>query len=79
MELGTSLAIHSVEGSINARERTTADWRTELEAYLKDGSVTANPKVAFPLLRRVRHFMMLGGTPYKRSFGRPLLRCVGLK
>lgn len=50
-----------------------------MEAYLKDESVPVDPKIAFPLLRRVRHFMMLDGTLFKRSYEMPLLRCLGPK
>lgn len=73
------MAIHSVEGPVNAREGTMPDWRTELEVYLKDGSALADLKVAFPLLRRTRHFMMLNGPHFIRSSRRPLLWCVGPK
>lgn len=45
--------------------------------YLKDGSLSADPKVTFPLLRREKHFMMLDGTLFKKSFGRSLLWCLG--
>lgn len=51
MEAATSLAIYSAEGLTGEWPETTHDWRTELEAYLKDENLPVDPKLAFPLLK----------------------------
>lgn len=79
LELDTSLAIQSVDESTKEREEATLDWRTELKAYRRNGIVLTDPKVIFPLIRRVKHFIVLEGVLFKRSFGRLVLQCLGVE
>lgn len=79
LESTTSLVIQSGEALVEEREEVTPDWKTRLEAYLRDRIIPANPKIAFPLIRRVQHFVILEGVIFKKSYGRPLLWCLGTK
>lgn len=73
----TSLAIQGGEEPTEEGEEIALDWRTELETYLKDGIISGDPKIAFPLIRREKHFVMLDEVFFKKSFGSPLLWCLG--
>lgn len=72
-----SLVIQSGEELVKEREEITPDWKTELEAYLRDGIISTDPKIAFLLIRRAKHFVILNGVLFKKPYGRPLLRCLG--
>lgn len=48
-----------------------------MEAYLRDGAAPLDPKIAFPLIGRAKHFITMDGILFKKSFGSPLLRYLG--
>ncbi|XP_073290537.1 uncharacterized protein [Primulina huaijiensis] len=53
------------------------DWRYEVQQYLCHGKLPAEPKRAREVKRRALRFSLLDGILYKRSFSRPLLKCLG--
>ncbi|XP_073035313.1 uncharacterized protein [Primulina eburnea] len=53
------------------------DWRYEIQQYLCHGKVPAESKRAREVKRRALRFSLLDGILYKRSFSRPLLKCLG--
>ncbi|XP_075515490.1 uncharacterized protein LOC142550140 [Primulina tabacum] len=55
------------------------DWRYEIQQYLCHGKVLAEPKRARKVKRRSLRFSLLDGILYKRSFSKPLLKCLGPK
>ncbi|XP_075478885.1 uncharacterized protein LOC142519741 [Primulina tabacum] len=55
------------------------DWRYEVQQYLCHGKVRVEPKRAREVKRRALRFTLLDGILYKRSFSRPLLKCLGPK
>lgn len=50
-----------------------------MEAYLCNGAILSDPKVTFSLIRRAKHFIMVDDVLFKKSFGRPILCCLGPK
>ncbi|XP_073277650.1 uncharacterized protein [Primulina huaijiensis] len=65
---------HLQAGKVNMLEE---DWRYEVQQYLCHGKVPAEPKRAREFKRRALRFLLLDGILYKRSFSRPLLKCLG--
>lgn len=74
----TFLAIESAEEPMEEGEAVPV-WRSDILAYLGNGSFLIDPKMVSPLLRRTKHFLMVDGVLFKKSYGRPLLRCLGLE
>ncbi|XP_073119647.1 uncharacterized protein [Henckelia pumila] len=56
-----------------------SDWRKELLEYMENGELPKDPKNAYRLKQRSLRFVMVEGVLYKRSFSRPLLKCLGPK
>lgn len=52
-------------------------WMTSLVQYIKEGKLPENKIQTLQLKRRALRFVMVEGMLYKRSFSRPLLRCLG--
>lgn len=50
---------------------------TSLVQYIKEGKLPENKIQTLQLKRRALRFVMVEGMLYKRSFSRPLLRCLG--
>ncbi|XP_042432923.1 uncharacterized protein LOC122019532 [Zingiber officinale] len=53
------------------------DWRTALVEFLRTGATPSNRDKAQLLRRRASKFTLIGEQLYKKSFSRPLLKCVG--
>lgn len=68
------------EENINLEEgRRMPDWRTKMEAYLKEGASPSDPKSASRVIGRAKHFIVLDGVLFKKLYGRPLLQYLGLE
>ncbi|GKA25862.1 reverse transcriptase domain-containing protein, partial [Tanacetum coccineum] len=52
-------------------------WMTPIIKYLKDGTLPGDRKEASKLRIKARHYELLEGVLYRRSFLKPWLRCVG--
>ncbi|GJV26736.1 reverse transcriptase domain-containing protein [Tanacetum coccineum] len=52
-------------------------WMTPIIEYLKDRTLPGDRKKASTLRIKARHYKLLEGVLYKRSFLKPWLRCVG--
>lgn len=57
-------------------ESRVPNWRSELEVYFKEGTLPTDPKVASAFVR-AQYFLLVDGVLFKRSYVRPLLRCLG--
>lgn len=68
LETTTSLAIQSIEKPGEEGEGITIDWRTELEAYLRDEIISAKLKVAFPLNKKGQTLHDAGWSPLQDVF-----------
>lgn len=68
-----TLAVQSTEAALKEEEGEMLDWRTELEAYLKEGTLPTDPKIALTMVMGARHFILVEGILFKKSFGRLLL------
>jgi len=51
-------------------------WMEPIRAYLADGTLPTDAKEAEKVKKRSNWFILYEGILYKRSFARPLLRCV---
>ena len=51
-------------------------WMEPIRAYLADGTLPTDAREGEKIKRRSNWFLLYEGILYKRSFARPLLRCV---
>ncbi|XP_042396591.1 uncharacterized protein LOC121986709 [Zingiber officinale] len=53
------------------------DWQTTIAEFLRSGATPSDREEAHLLRKRAGHFVLIGDQLYKKSFSRPLLKCVG--
>ncbi|XP_042418938.1 uncharacterized protein LOC122007191 [Zingiber officinale] len=57
----------------------TIDWRTPMINYLRQGILPTDPEESRLIRKQVHAYVMIGDQLYKRSFSRPLLKCLGVE
>ncbi|XP_042400865.1 uncharacterized protein LOC121990876 [Zingiber officinale] len=62
----------------NNRE-ATIDWRTPMINYLRQGILPTDPEESRLIRKQVHAYVMIRDQLYKRSFSRPLLKCLGVE
>ena len=83
-DLGRLIPIeHLPEPSVSVDNREVSpvmsepSWMDPIWDYLVDGTFPSDPKEASKLRVRLARFTVHRGTPYKRGFSMPILKCVG--
>ena len=59
-----------------AKTRIDDSWKTPLAAYLKDGILLGDKKVAVRTKARAARYIIINDTLYRKSFSSPYQRCV---
>ncbi|XP_042423234.1 uncharacterized protein LOC122010827 [Zingiber officinale] len=62
----------------NNRE-TTIDWQAPMISYLRQGTLPPDPEESRLVRKQAHAYVMIGDQLYKRSFSRPLLKCMGME
>ncbi|XP_042415305.1 uncharacterized protein LOC122004494 [Zingiber officinale] len=62
----------------NNRE-ATIDWRTPMIDYLRQGILSTDPEESRLIRKQAHAYVMIGDQLYKRSFSRPLLKCLDME
>ncbi|XP_042387871.1 uncharacterized protein LOC121979972 [Zingiber officinale] len=57
----------------------TIDWRAPMINYLMQGILPTNPEESRLIRKQAHVYVMIGDQLYKRSFSRPLLKCLGVE
>ncbi|XP_042413219.1 uncharacterized protein LOC122002198 [Zingiber officinale] len=57
----------------------TIDWRAPMISYLRQGILPTDPEESRLIRRQAHAYVMIGDQLYKRSFSRPLLKCLGVE
>ncbi|XP_042446458.1 uncharacterized protein LOC122031407 [Zingiber officinale] len=60
-------------------KETTIDWRAPLISYLLQGALPTDPEESRMIRKQAHAYVMIGDQLYKRSFSRPLLKCLGME
>ncbi|GJZ45613.1 reverse transcriptase domain-containing protein [Tanacetum coccineum] len=76
VEILKEKSIHEEEVATVVEEEGTT-WMTPILEYLKDGTLPGDKKEASKLRIKAKHYELLEGILYKRSFLKPWLWCVG--
>ncbi|XP_042465843.1 uncharacterized protein LOC122048323 [Zingiber officinale] len=57
----------------------TIDWRAPVISYLRQGVLPTDPEESRLIRRQAHAYVMIGDQLYKRSFSRPLLKCLSME
>ncbi|XP_042437173.1 uncharacterized protein LOC122023153 [Zingiber officinale] len=57
----------------------TIDWWAPVTSYLRQGILPTDPEEARLIRRQAHAYVMIGDQLYKRSFSRPLLKCLSME
>ncbi|XP_042441363.1 uncharacterized protein LOC122026701 [Zingiber officinale] len=57
----------------------TIDWRAPVISYLRQGILPTDPEESRLIRRQAHAYIMIGDQLYKRSFSRPLLKCLSME
>ncbi|XP_042467459.1 uncharacterized protein LOC122050634 [Zingiber officinale] len=57
----------------------TIDWRAPVINYLRHGILPTDPEESRLIRRQVHAYVMIGDQLFKRSFSRPLLKCLSIE
>ncbi|XP_042460611.1 uncharacterized protein LOC122044141 [Zingiber officinale] len=57
----------------------TINWRAPMINYLRQGILPTDPEESQLIRKQAHAYVMIGDQLYKRSFSRPLLKCLGVE
>ncbi|XP_042441242.1 uncharacterized protein LOC122026571 [Zingiber officinale] len=55
------------------------DWRAPIMSFLQQGAIPTSPEEARMIRRQAHSYAMIGDQLYKKSFSRPLLKCLNME
>ncbi|XP_042444109.1 uncharacterized protein LOC122029235 [Zingiber officinale] len=60
-------------------KEATIDWRAPMISYLLQGTLPDDPEESRLVRKQAHAYVMIGDQLYKRSFSRPLLKCLDME
>ncbi|XP_042437010.1 uncharacterized protein K02A2.6-like [Zingiber officinale] len=73
-------ALRDMQVPQNLKEtEATIDWQTPMISYVRQGTLSADPEESWLVRKQAHAYVMIGDQLYKRSFSRPLLKCLGME